>query len=257
MDMRIDRRAMVAGVAGWVATGGVARAQNLVVEEQFGDPALKPETLRFDRQGVADAVSGVAFSHKGTNEPRITGFGAQLLAEAGKYVGQNRTDNHGQIEAFLEMFGLAFEMDGKVVPFCAAGLSWVSATLYAKQAGKGTDNKSLRNYLMDLHHWHFYPSPSVLDMKTVAMGEHRWIPRSAATGAAAPKAGWLVVYNWNQDGKPDHVGIVDHLEGTQLHTVEFNTSAPNNSNGGRVARRIRAFNAQVEGFIRPDKTILA
>jgi hypothetical protein len=89
-------------------------------------------------------------------------------------------------------------------------------------------------------------------MKYVALGKRRWVARLDANASLAPRPGWLVVYNWNGDGKSDHVGLVERIAGTTLHTIEFNTSAKNDSNGGTVARRERAFDKTVEGFIRPE-----
>lgn len=241
-----SRRAVVAAGAGLLATAaGPDRAQSLLTEEQSGDPALPAETLSFDPQDVDRLVSG---QHKAAFEPRIANFGQALLAEASKYVGENRQNATAQVTEFLALFDLPFAMNGKVVPFCAAGLSWVSATLYARQAKMPLMNGALRNYLPDLDHYHLYPTPSVLSLKEVALGKQRWVAR----GEKTPKTGWLVVYNWNGGPKPSHVGIVDHLDGSSLHTIEFNTSSANDSNGGQIARRVRPFNHQVEGFVRTD-----
>jgi CHAP domain len=148
------------------------------------------------------------------------------------------------------MFGTSFENNGKVVPFCAAGLSWVATTLYAEQAQVGDrKNHSLQPYLLEVRQRHFYPTPSVVNMQTVASIEGKWVARTSATGTRAPRKGWLVVYNW--DGKrPDHVGIIDSVEPGWLNTVEFNTSDKDNRNGGAIAMRHREINHTVEGYIR-------
>lgn len=65
-----------------------------------------------------------------------------------------------------------------------------------------------------------------------------------------PKAGDLVLYDWNGDAKPDHVGIFDQwiVEGKTFYAIEGNTSAGNDSNGGEVQLRQRKV-GQVSMFV--------
>ncbi len=66
-----------------------------------------------------------------------------------------------------------------------------------------------------------------------------------------PQAGDLVLFDWNKDGKPDHVGLflswIDKKAGL-FQTIEGNTSSTNQSNGGQVQLRQRNM-AVVKGFI--------
>jgi len=68
-----------------------------------------------------------------------------------------------------------------------------------------------------------------------------------------PKAGDLVIFDWNRDKSPDHVGLfvewLDKTAGT-FETIEGNTSVSNNSNGGAVMKRQRNM-AFVESFLKP------
>lgn len=65
-----------------------------------------------------------------------------------------------------------------------------------------------------------------------------------------PKAGDIVVFDWNGDSVPDHIGIVLEYDGKRtLKTAEGNTSASNNSNGNATAVRVRDWNT-CKGFIR-------
>lgn len=61
----------------------------------------------------------------------------------------------------------------------------------------------------------------------------------------------LVIFDWNYDHKPDHVGLfvqwIDRENGT-FETIEGNTSTTNQSNGGAVMKRERNLR-QVAGFI--------
>lgn len=65
-----------------------------------------------------------------------------------------------------------------------------------------------------------------------------------------PRAGDIVVFDWNDDSVADHIGIVLSYDGKRtLTTAEGNTSATNNSNGNSTAVRTRDWNA-CKGFIR-------
>lgn len=43
-----------------------------------------------------------------------------------------------------------------------------------------------------------------------------------------PQPGDLIYYDWNGDGLPQHVGIVQEISGNKVITIEGNTSNPNN-----------------------------
>src|SRR5438477_319631 len=88
-------------------------------------------------------------------------------------------------------------------------------------------------------------SSSVLDLPAELDAE----PAMAATAVSAIRPGWLVFYNWTGGTAPKHAGIVTAADAAHIHTVEFNTSDTNNSNGGTVARRSRPYHF-VLGYIR-------
>lgn len=58
-----------------------------------------------------------------------------------------------------------------------------------------------------------------------------------------PKEGDIVLFDWNGDKRFDHTGIFicDNGNGT-FNSIEGNTSATNQSNGGQVQLRNRPFN---------------
>lgn len=65
-----------------------------------------------------------------------------------------------------------------------------------------------------------------------------------------PKEGDIVFFDWNKDGRYDHVGIfVSDIDGKTFKTIEGNTSLTNQSNGGQVMERVR--NYSVALFVRP------
>jgi cell wall-associated NlpC family hydrolase len=75
------------------------------------------------------------------------------------------------------------------------------------------------------------------------------------TGEIVPFAlaqpGDVVFFDWNGDGRFDHTGILlKKLEGESFETIEGNTSATNQSNGGQVQHRTRT-NSKNIIFVHP------
>jgi hypothetical protein len=55
-----------------------------------------------------------------------------------------------------------------------------------------------------------------------------------------PVVGDLVFFDWNADGRYDHVGLYcENLTGREFSSIEGNTSLANDSNGGQVMVRRR------------------
>jgi hypothetical protein len=233
---------------------GALRAQEEVLREtveerQRGDIKLTAEMIQFD----PIAVQGLVTQTKATFRTRNPDFPTALLGAAQSLVGINRSSDAAKVSEFLELFNLPFAIDGKPLPFCAAGLSFAAATAYANFWGTQLTDVSrlsvLRGALSEIDRYHFYPTPSVVDMYYVARGKRRWVDRSSGL---KPKAGWLVVYDWEKNGGKDHVGIVEEVADNTIHTIEFNTSSKNQGNGGSVAQRERKSDATVSGYIRTD-----
>ena len=61
----------------------------------------------------------------------------------------------------------------------------------------------------------------------------------------------LVFYDFNKDGRYDHVGIVKESNPLTFQTIEGNTSQGNNSNGGEVMLRTRYHEHKTALFVRP------
>ncbi len=74
-----------------------------------------------------------------------------------------------------------------------------------------------------------------------------------------PAKGDLVCYRFDADNWPDHIGIVDSVVswkrgvGGTLKTIEGNTAAGNDANGGQVQVRYRTVSASRVRFIRVDR----
>ena len=246
--------AAVAAAGNSLMTAGVAPAQEtniseFVVEKQRSDPRAKSEEIKFD----PFAVQALVGQTKASFRPRNKAFADNLAATAKTFVGVNRVNNREKVSNFLELFNLPFEVGSKPLPFCAAGLSYAAALSYLNFWNQKIDESNqlslLRGALSELDRYHFYPSPSVVDMYFVARGKRRWIDRLASS---TPKAGWLVIYDWSKNGDHDHVGIVESVSGANLRTIEFNTTSEDQKNGGAVERRTRKLDETVSGFIRTD-----
>lgn len=61
-----------------------------------------------------------------------------------------------------------------------------------------------------------------------------------------PQPGDIVFFDWNNDKRWDHTGIfIRKISDTHFETIEGNTSATNQSNGGEVQRRTRKYGSGV------------
>jgi hypothetical protein len=70
-----------------------------------------------------------------------------------------------------------------------------------------------------------------------------------------PQIGDLVIFDWNANGNPDHVGLfVCHNDDGTITTIEGNTSDGNPSDGGTVQKKTTRKLTQVEAFV--HQTIL-
>jgi len=125
----------------------------------------------------------------------------------------------------LTKYGKWFGLDAQ--PWCAIFCSWCY-----DQAGHPLD-----------------PIGFSKGFASVPMALDRW--RGQIT--KDPKPGDLVIFDWQKDGKVDHVGLfvewIDQKAGT-FQTIEGNTSVSNDSNGGAVMKRQRNM-AFVTAFIVP------
>lgn len=264
--MNLDRRQLICSsvaVAGSL-TMPRAFAQDVmqsdpppVTEYQRGDPSMLREAMSY----YPERVRGIIDTARANYTPRIPRFSNTLLGNAQAFIGVSRQGNQQQVSDFLELFGLPYAIGGNPLAFCASGISYCAALAYARTSshkqsfGRSELFPALQSTLGDVDHHHFYPSPSVADMYNVALGKRRWSRR----GSTLPRPGWLVIYDWDQNGGTDHVGVVESADRQSLHTIEFNTSGTyqgNQINGGAVFRKTRPLNGTVKGYIRTDASTL-
>ncbi|MEZ5996127.1 MAG: CHAP domain-containing protein [Hyphomonadaceae bacterium] len=233
-----------------------APVRNSPFEElQHGDPDTAYEPVTVD----PSAVRAMAEPQRATFNPRDPEFGATLLAVAARFVGIDRNSNQPQVTSFLDLFDLPFtRADGRHNAYCAAGLCYAAAVAYqeywAPEAPQVTletvQISALRQAFPELDYYHFYPTPSVVDMYNVARGKRRWRDAQGSATKPIPEPGWIVIYNFGRVA--DHCGVVESVDGEYINTIEFNTGsgvAGDQRDGGMVARRQRAYNAQIIGFV--------
>jgi hypothetical protein len=216
----------------------------LQAEDHIGDPTGVIEALSFD---VRAAEAPLAMESKGPKKDakKLSQLMADIsVAYAKKKV--SRANNKGkEVDNFLRLFGLKLKYDnGTFVPYCAAGLSFAACEAYCQITPEVSydpdDFTTLKSILTDINKYYFKPSPAVRVIKKSAEDRQRWVKPTGIT----PGKGWPVVFSWKKDGTPNHIGLVIEvdgktLDGKTLHTVEYNTSSTNDSNGGTVALRER------------------
>ena len=221
---------------------------------EVGDPGLQAETIQLtpaQKKHISNIVN--AGLSKGT-EIDHKKFAIKMVDIAHLYVGMSRKHNQYQISQFLKLFGLDYadKHSGKPYPYCAAGVSFVACQAYCTLEPYAYDRKQplivFKKAIKDINHYYFLPNPACAAIQEDA--KHRkdknnrpyWISQSEVEKHNIKiQKGWLVLFNWHDGNKPlgvaEHVGIVVNAVTNGLHTIEFNTSDKNNSDGGAVAER--------------------
>lgn len=207
-------------------------------------PEINLEELAKSDEFEVDMSALAAFDNKA--------FAMELLSTAKEYVGIDRANNIDQVGRFLALFNLGVKDGSKWMPYCAAGLSFAAAKAFCNLSGikYNADNalRVFRTVLLTIKNRFFLPSPSCYQMRDVAINQGRYLVNNAANRALV-KPGYIVLFQFDSDSLPDHVGIVDSVDSDSVKTVEFNTSDADNTNGGAVARRDRPFRV-IQGFIK-------
>jgi len=247
-SFHISRRDMLASVTLAVVTSHAS--SEVITELQSGDPGQRAEHLVFDTAVMKTMLSG----NRASLEPRFPDFRERLLKEASSWVGKNRANNKEEISTLLRFFNLPFSNEKGPIPYCAAGISYVAAMVYARKAhptGEIT-SATLSNFVAEVERYHFYPTPNVRGIQLVGEAKDNWVPAvNSEKKLAKPRPGWLVLFNW--DGQ-NHVGVVENVLKDRLQTIEFNTSpegvAGSQRQGGAIARRNRPYPSKyVRGFM--------
>lgn len=245
----VTRRALIHSAA--LSLVPLSASAKAIVELQAGDPDGPSEKLEFETTVLDNMLAG----NRASFEPKLHDFRDRLIAEASSWVGKNRSNSKDEISRLLALFNLAFDHNKVPTPYCAAGVSFVAAMVYARQKHPKEEISlsMLRNYVPEVDKYHFYPTPNVEGMHLVSRAKDNWMPRVNKDDVlTTPKPGWLILFQW--EGGQNHVGLVEKVHRNHIETIEFNTSpegvAGSQRQGGEVARRSRAYPSKfVRGFI--------
>jgi hypothetical protein len=77
--------------------------------------------------------------------------------------------------------------------------------------------------------------------------------RGGLSVTTSPIPGDVVLFDWDHDGAPDHIGIFEDGDSGSFKSIEGNTSTSNNSNGGEVMRRTRKATDAKITFVRVEE----
>ena len=163
---------------------------------------------------------------KANGNGHASSVGKRALAEAVKHIGAKESPAGSNRTPFGRWFGV----DG--VPWCNIFVSYCFSegaeyTICHGFKGAGVYAKGC-TYVPTTEAW--------------LRGAGFWI------GRGAPQPGDIAIFNWDQKGVPEHIGIVEaDLGGGRFRTIEGNTAIGNDSNGGEVMRRERTIGL-VDGF---------
>ena len=187
-------------------------------------------------------------------------FALKTVSVAAGFVGTSRANDRAQVARFLALFGLDFaDSSGKPYSYCAAGVAYAACKAWAflHKPQLPTDLESLKTYKASIEAHYFLPSASCGVMINDAKQRGTWVHR-ADIADGSQKPGWFVFYDWQGDGRADHIELVrEGSDSTHLRTIGFNTTEPgadgSQGNGGAVARRVRPYD-KVFGYLKPGAT---
>jgi len=179
-------------------------------------------------------------------------FALELLEVCSEYLGIDRSNNLDQVSRFLKLFNLDVRDGKRWMPYCAAGLSFAAAKNLCNLSDIKYDANSalgvFKSVLPTIRNRYFLPSPSCFRIRDHAIKQNKWLVNSAANRKLV-KPGYLILFQFDSDTLPDHIGIVKSIDSDSVQTIEFNTGDADNINGGAVARKDRPFKV-IQGFIK-------
>jgi len=179
-------------------------------------------------------------------------FALHLINVCEEYLGVSRGENLEQVSRFLKLFNLNVKDGSRWMPFCAAGLSFAAAKNFCNLSNieYDADNaiSKFKSVLPTIRNRYFLPSPSCFRIRDFAIKQSKWLPNSASNRTKV-KPGYLILFQFDSDSLPDHIGLVKSIDSNSVQTIEFNTSDSDNTNGGSVARKDRSFK-NIQGFVK-------
>ncbi len=143
----------------------------------------------------------------------------KVLAIAASQLGISESPAGSNLVKYNEWYGV------NGIPWCATFVSWVLDKAGLTEL-RGVQNERGSAYC-----------PYI---ETYYRQQGRW--------QSTPQIGAIVLFDWGSDGVADHIGFVEKVvTSREVITIEGNTSATDNSNGGQVQRRTR-YSHQIRGY---------
>ncbi len=155
---------------------------------------------------------------------------AKAIAELGVKDSPPNSNRGPRVDQYLAAVGLG----GQAQPWCAAFVTWCY-----REAGR------------TLSGWNRAYCPAWVQTARANGGKGSHGIRQIAKADVRP--GDVCLFDWQDDGTSDHVGIVEKApgSGSTFTAIEGNTSTSDNSNGGEVMRRNRNV-SDVHTWVRVD-----
>lgn len=123
---------------------------------------------------------------------------AALLKDAGKMVGLQENSDTAEIQKITGKSGI----NPSTTPWCAA----FAINMMKDHGVLDTEGLSNPNYCPTVKSW--------------AQGKEIW----GEAGKYKPKPGDAILFDWEQDGTSDHIGIVESVKNGKVYTIEGNSS---------------------------------
>lgn len=169
-------------------------------------------------RGGSGARSGGSSSGASADSGPVNPGVGGLLEHANRMVGLDENRDTAAIQKVTGKSGI----NPASTPWCAA---WAMNMLEQHGIMK-LDGLSNRNYCPTVKSWG-------KDKGTWQEG-----------GRYTPKAGDAILFDWEGDGTPDHIGIVERVEGGKVYTIEGNSS-------DKVSKRSYALgSSNIDGYLK-------
>ncbi len=152
-----------------------------LIEEQMGDPGMPREALALDNETEKNIQEFLSRPSRGPKiaRPRLA---LAALDVAKSHIGNSRENPATRVKQYLALFGLPFQYpDGTYVPFCAAGVGFVSAQAYrhiTRQPSNLDDSNTpliFRDSLTDVKRDWTKAHPSCREMMKASQDAGTWL----------------------------------------------------------------------------------
>lgn len=168
--------------------------------------------------GPATDSAPVGGGTAGTDSGPVVPGTEGALQKANSMVGQD--GNSAEVQEITGKSGL----DASSQPWCAA----FAMNLLEEYGVMDLSGLSNKNYVPTIKEW--------------AQGKGNW----AENGSYTPKPGDAVTFDWDGDGTPDHIGIVEKVEGGTVYTIEGNSSNSVRKNSYALG------DGQIDGYVKAN-----